>query len=629
MCGICGIIGEYQKETLERMCNVISHRGPDDFGYYHDSIAGLGHRRLSIIDLSGGHQPMTNEDRSLWLVFNGEIYNYQGITQELISKGHTFQTRSDTETILHAYEEYGTECVKKMRGMFAFALWDTKKEELFLVRDRLGIKPLYYIQLPDKLLFASEIKSLLQHPQVTPQLDELALDRFFSFRFTPGENTVFRQIKKLLPGHFLVYRHGKLRIEKYWDIQFQPDHSLSLDDFTHALQDKLKESIRLRLISEVPLGAYLSGGLDSSFIVGLMSQLSEKPVETFSVGFADGKYNELNFAQIVADRFHTQHHTLYAEESSADLLDQITWYLDEPLADAAVIPTYLMAKLTKQFVTVVLSGEGADEMLAGYAKYKILHYIYAIKYMPFLSIWNKLAYSVSNHIDIQRIVATISSANNRAKAYAAMVSVFSPEDKNLLYTDKFKNIVAQQEPLEQYLKPYFESGEDSLNQLMLLDIKTWLPDDLLLKNDKMTMAHAVEARVPYLDHELVELMATIPSQYKLHWGKGKYIQRKAMQGLVPKEILQRKKTGFTVPLGNWFNDEKFKSKVHDLLLGDDIRELGYFKENYIKELLGKNLNNQYYRRQFWALFTFALWYRIFILKTCKNNLQKSGGTSYN
>ncbi len=610
MCGICGIAGAHEPELLSDMCQVMAHRGPDDAGFYQGQGIGLGHRRLSIIDLATGHQPIHNEDKSIWVILNGEIYNYQQLYQQLQAKGHRFYTKSDTEAIVHLYEEYGRECVSRLRGMFAFAIWNENEKTLFLARDRLGIKPLYYIHSHGKLLFASEIKSLLKWPGVTLKENAQALDLYLSFRFTPGPDTMFYGIKKLSPGHVLSYKSDDLRIEKYWDISFIPAKD-NLASLTESFTEKLKESINLRLISEVPLGAYLSGGLDSSFIVGLMSQLSNKPVETFSVGFSEEAYNELGYAKIVAEYFKTSHHTLYAQSDSSGLLDKITWHLDEPLADAAVIPTYMMAQLTKQHVTVVLSGEGADELLAGYAKYKALKLIYGINFfLPAMGLGG-LAGCFSNKIELYRLFSSLGSGKDRAKTYMNLVSVFSDSEKDKLYTDKFKKIIRQYDPPEKLIQPYFESGGDTLSQLLLLDIKTWLPDDLLLKNDKMTMAHAVEARVPFLDHELVEFMAAIPSKYKLRLFQNKYILRKAMSGLVPDAICRRKKTGFSVPLGDWCKGE-LKDKVAEVLNRKVIESLGYFNWNYVEHILGQDLNNQYYRRQFWALFSFCLWHKVFL-----------------
>ncbi len=610
MCGICGTVGFKDEKLLEQMCRVITHRGPDDFGFYSDDTAGLGHRRLSIIDLSTGHQPIHNEDKTLWIVFNGEIYTYQQLRKELLDKGHRFSTKSDTEVIIHLYEEMGRECVQKLRGMFAFAIWDTRQKELFLARDRLGIKPLYYTQSAGKFLFSSEIKSLLQSPEVRPRLNEFALDRYLSFRYTPGPDTMFQGIKKLRPGHTLHYKNNTIRIKKYWDIDFQPDNNLSFNSLSRKFEEKLAESIKLRLISEVPLGAYLSGGLDSSYIVALMSRLSGKAVDTFSVGFREEKYNELDFAQIIADQFKTNHHKLYAESDCGELLEKIIWHLDEPLADAAVIPTYMMAKLTKRHVTVVLSGEGADELLAGYPKYKVLSLIFGTNFILPSRGWNQIASLFNKNIDFYRLFSSLGAGKDRAMAYMKLTSVFSGEEKNNLYSARLKKNLREQEPTEKFIQPYFESGQDALSQLLHLDIKTWLPDDLLLKNDKMTMAHAIEARVPYLDHELVEFMASLPSKYKLNLFQDKYIMRKAMRDTVPRAICRRRKTGFTVPLGNWFAGG-LKSIVAEVLNKETVERQGCFNWKYVEHVLKQDLNNQYYRRQFWALFTFALWQKVF------------------
>ncbi len=486
MCGICGFIGNYSQDVLERMTDIMSHRGPDDRGFYRDSDVGLGHRRLSIIDLKTGHQPIFNEEESLVLIYNGETYNFKELKKELLKSGHVFKTNTDSEVIVHLYEEYGKSCVDYLRGMFAFAIWDKAKRELFLARDRFGIKPLYYTELTSgEFLFASEIKSLLQNDKIVREVDIEAFDQYFTFRYVPENKTMFKNIFKLEPGHILIRKNKTNRIKQYWDIEYNNGKydGAREDDVAKDITESLEESIRIRLVSDVPLGAYLSGGLDSSFIVGLMSKTCKDPVETFSIGFEDAKLDESKYADIVARHFNTAHHKLIAKSNAVELIKKIIWHLDEPLADAATIPTYMMSKLTRDYVTVVLSGEGADELFAGYDKYKILSL--GQKFNAFIpaKLFNLIS-KYQNNIKILRMSEYLSSTKgDMASAYLKLVSVFSRQEKTLLYSHELKKEIGNLDSPIEIVKKYISKFDDITNNLLYLDIKTWLPNDVLLKNE--------------------------------------------------------------------------------------------------------------------------------------------------
>lgn len=612
MCGICGFT--YRDEPLiRRMNDSISHRGPDDEGIYVGDDVSLGHRRLSIIDLSPlGHQPMANDDKSLWIVFNGEIYNYQEIRPVLEGKGYKFKSNSDTEVILHAYKEWGAASLERFRGMFTFAIWDSKKKELFIARDRLGVKPLYYVEKGGNLFFASEIKAFKETGIVENDLDYGAVNLYFTFRFTPGPQTVLKDVKKLEPGHFMVWKNGTARIEKYWDIELSDSGSerRSTEEYVEEFLDIFREAVRLRLVSDVPVGAYLSGGLDSSFIVAIMAGLSERPVSTFSVGFPEGA-DESPYAKIVAERFRTDHHLLNVTSSAVDVIPDVIRHLDEPLADAATIPTYLMSEVTKREVTVVLSGEGSDEQLGGYDKYKALYYPYLFRSTYPKSALRTLSGYAYGHPKTHRALEYLGNLNDPSLSYIRFFSVFLPEERDELFsTSELREEVQKGRDLE-IVRRYLDERGDFLNRLLLLDLKTWLPDDLLLKNDKMTMAHAVEARNPFLDHKLVEFLIKVPGSQKLRWFQEKYLLRKAMKGIVPETILKRKKQGFSVPVHSWVNDG-LKELVADLFSKKNMDGIGFINHNAVKELMNRDLRNPYNLRQFWTVFSFLAWHRYFL-----------------
>ncbi len=614
MCGICGFVGNYSRDLLEKMTDIMSHRGPDDRGFYKDDDVGLGHRRLSIIDLQSGHQPIFNENDSIVLIYNGETYNFSTLREDLLKKGHQFKTRTDSEVIVHLYEEHGERCVDYLRGMFAFAIWDKKKKELFLARDRFGIKPLYFTETSSGIfIFASEIKSILQIPDVKREIDPIAVDQYFTFRYVPENRTMFKNIYKLEPGHILIRKNNNNEIKQYWDISFdnKPFFEKNENEVAQQLTELLQESIKLRLISDVPLGAYLSGGLDSSFMVALMSRICSEPLETFSIGFDDEKWDESLYSDLIAEEFHTNHHKLRAESKAIELIEKVIWHLDEPMADAATIPTYMMSKLTREYVTVVLSGEGADEIFAGYDKYKVLTSGNAIKSVVFSPFFNLLSQIPYRNIKATRLCEYLGNVHDIARAYIRLQSVFSEKEKSFLYSDEYKKTLGNVNSSVEIIQKYITKFDDVLNNLLYVDIKTWLPNDVLLKNDKMTMANSIEARVPFLDHVFAEYCAHIPVKMKLKGLTDKYILRKAMQSVVPDTIIKRKKHGFTVPIQKWMAGSLL-DYCKKVLSRENIERRGYLNYSFIEPLLNRDLDNIYYRRQFWSVLTFELWCQIFL-----------------
>ena len=613
MCGVAGFTYR-NEELIRKMTDSIRHRGPDDEGIYTDDNVSLGHRRLSILDLSqAGHQPMCSVDGRLVIVHNGEVYNFRDIRTQLEVKGYRFKSDSDTEVILYAYSEWGRECLEKFIGMFAFAIWDSVKKEFFIARDRLGVKPLYYMQKGGDLFFASEIKAFKTTKLMDDSLDPAALDLFFSFRFTPGPQTVLKDVKRLEPGHFMEWKEGGLKISKYWDVDISsPDGSgrKSEADYVEEFLDIFRDAVRLRLVSDVPVGAYLSGGLDSSFIVGIMAGIAVNRVSTFSVGLPGGRDESL-YAQIVARHFKTDHHPLQVKANAVEAIPDVMWHLDEPLSDAATIPTYLMSGVTKREVTVILSGEGADEQLGGYDKYKPLLYPYMVRGLIPRPIFRGLAPFFNAYPKLYRASEYLGNLNNPSRAYLRFNSVFLSEERDSLFADREMREAALSGNDYDIVSSFLNREGDFLNRLLLLDMKTWLPDDLLLKNDKMTMAHGVEARTPFLDHRLVEFLMTVPSQYKIRWFREKHLLRKAMSGLVPDLIAKRKKQGFTVPIHKWIAEE-MKNIVDELFDRENIESLGIFDYGFVKGMPEKDLSNVYNLRQFWALFSFLAWHRYFL-----------------
>lgn len=613
MCGIAGFTFS-DEGLIRKMTDSIRHRGPDDEGVYVSDNISLGHRRLSILDLSpAGHQPMMSGDGKFILVHNGEVYNFRDIRAELEEKGYSFKSESDTEVILYSYREWGRECLEKFRGMFAFAIWDVEKKELFLARDRLGVKPLYYMQKGGNLFFASEIKAFKSTGVMDDALDPAAVDLFFSFRYTPGSQTVLKDVKRLDPGHCTVWKGGKLNISKYWDVDLCSSEdvgSKSEEEYLEEFLDIFSDAVRLRLVSDVPVGAYLSGGLDSSFIVAMMAGIAENRVSTFTVGLPEGR-DESRYAEIVARHFKTDHHPLEVRANAVEAIPDVMWHLDEPLSDAATIPTYLMSGVTKREVTVVLSGEGADEQLGGYDKYKPLLYPHIMRGLIPRPLFRGLAPFFHGYPKLYRASEYLGNLNDPSMAYLRFNSVFLSEERKALFVDKEMREAASSGNDYNLVAGYLNREGDFLNRLLLLDVKTWLPDDLLLKNDKMTMAHGVEARTPFLDHRLVEFLMKVPSKYKIRWFREKYLLRKAMTGIVPSEILKRKKQGFTVPVHSWVKGE-LKELVDELFSKDNLDSVGIFDSSSLIKVREGNLENIYALRQFWTVFSFLAWHRFFL-----------------
>jgi len=629
MCGINGIALSSRSSRrldgnlLVRMRDTLVHRGPDDSGMFVDRHAGLGHRRLSIVDVAAGHQPMTNEDGTLHITYNGEIYNHSDFRAELVAAGHVYQTRCDTETILHLYEEHGERCVEKLRGMFAFAIWDQNKRELFIARDRLGVKPLYYVLTPDgSIYFASEIKALLVAGAVTPELNYRALPDYLANHATSAQETLFVGVKRLLPGHTLHWRDGDVQIRKYWDVSFanaSTDHR-SDKDYVAEWLDMFRTSVRLRLMADVPLGMFLSGGIDSSAIAALMSTMVDEPIKTFSVAFAEREANELEYARLVAEKFHTDHHEIVVSpEEFFNALPQLIWQEDEPLAHPASVPLYFVSLLAAQHVKVVLTGEGSDETLAGYYRYRKTIYNLSLgnKYERLTTPWLRGA--------MRRAIAG-SPVGGGVKRKLSRTFLCLPANLESLYFDNFavfgrdkqaRLLSSATRELAGTIDPYAEirsllSASDAgslLNQLLYADTKTYL-HELLMKQDQMSMAASIESRVPFLDHKLVELTAGLPETMKLRGLTTKYILRESMKGILPEPILTRSKMGFPVPLGAWFRGP-FRSFVDEYVLGDRARARGIFDHTYVRRLVDEHQRGANHAERLWMLINFEMWQRQF------------------
>jgi asparagine synthase (glutamine-hydrolysing) len=629
MCAICGVVNfdaalPVDPGLIERMTSAQAHRGPDDHGYFVDNNVALGHRRLSIIDLSGGKQPIFNEDGSIVAIFNGEIYNYAELTATLAAKGHRFATRSDTETIVHSYEEYGDNCMRDFRGMFAFAVWDRRLKRLLLVRDRLGIKPVYYYRGKDFFAFASEIKSLFEHPGVPREIDHQAIDLYLALRYVPGPQTMFKNIFKLQPGHWLAVDGNDLRIGKYWDLAY-PEHEATAErsekDLIEEFQYLLEESVRLRLISEVPLGVFLSGGLDSSAMLAMMSRIrGGEPVQTFSVGYevtGEGKReieaaNEFVFARQAAERFRADHHEfrLTARDFERAIPTMVS-HLDEPMADATCIPLYFISKLARNYITVVLSGEGADETMAGYTLYRKVLALDRLRRStgPLASM-----FPVLSRLPIgSRIRAYLRRAGTSIENHYRGVVKGVPLESRLALSG-VERVQTADSRLDEMFGAYFSnvSQASALNRMLYTDTKVWLPEDLLLKADKMTMAAAVELRVPFLDHKLVEFTANLPVRMKVRGNHGKWILRHVMHDELPREILHRTKKGFPTPAGTWFRHE-LRDFVRDTLLASDSACKEFFDSRAIDEIVRRQETGRSSGYQeVWSLLIFEFWHRRFI-----------------
>ena len=614
---MCGIVGFNWRDTklLERMMTAVAHRGPDESGSYLDERVSLGHQRLKVIDLLTGKQPIHNEDGSIQIVSDGEIYNYLELKESLLQKGHRFYTSSDTEVIVHAYEEYDTDCVEHFDGVFAFAIWDMSQKRLFLARDRLGIKPLYYCIKGDRFIFASELKAILEYEGVRRDVDSSALNEFFTYRYVPSERTLIENIYKLLPGHTLILKDGNIQTSKYWDlvenIGDEPE-----EYYIEKLRELLRKSVKQQLLSEVPLGVYLSGGLDSSCVVALTSELTDN-IKTFSVGFGSEGEDELKYAEFVSQYFGTDHHELNVGEKDLSLLPEMVWHLDEPIGDAATLPIYVLSRFAKKEVTVVLAGEGGDELFAGYDNYRIMMLGHSFSRLLPGSINRRVSPIIGSYFpessNVRRALNLL-AAKSEAERYLSVISLFNQNELKKL--GDFN--------LDSNMNNYFPDNARLLNRLLYFGIKTWLPNDFFIKADRMTMANAVEERVPILDHNIAEFSFTIPARLKLKGLTGKYIFKRAMAGLVPDQIINRRKHGFNVPVDYWLR-HSLKDTLAQLL---HESKHDYYNKEYISNLLDRfqksrgSYNMNFLNAQkLWSILIFEIWYQIFIENRKPETLQ--------
>ncbi|MGH9354719.1 MAG: asparagine synthase (glutamine-hydrolyzing) [Terriglobia bacterium] len=615
MCGICGIFNfstsaPADRERLSAATKALAHRGPDDQGIYVDRELGLGNRRLSIIDLAGGHQPLSNEDDSLWITLNGEIYNYKELRVTLEARGHRFRTATDTETVLHLYEERGIKCLDELRGMFAFALWDRNLRRLFLARDRLGIKPVFHRISSCGVTFASELRSLRALASEPWEADPQAVYDFFAFRYVPAPRTLYRGVHKLLPGHYLLADSRGVTTRCYWDVPAGEDAALSEEEFAAQTLNCLRESVRLRLIADAPLGAFLSGGVDSSAIVSLMAELGARPLRTFSVGFEEAGASELPYARIVAEKYSTEHQEVIVRPADvADDLPRLIALRGEPLAEPSDVALYRLAKLAARSVKVVLAGEGGDELFAGYPKHAaegLSRWVSALPHGIITALAPQLPYSARR---MQLALETL-SLRDPAERAAAWFASFSLPEREAFFSPAFLSQVDADHPttiFREYLEN--ESSRSPLKRLLYADLKIWLPDNLLLRGDHMTMAASIEERVPLLDHRLVELAARIPSRMLVQRFRPKAFYRRMLRGNLPAEILQRPKVGFTVPVASWFRTA-LRPLVEDLLLSPQARTRDWFNIATMHRFVHEHLDGVRDRRkQLWALLNFELWQR--------------------
>jgi len=626
MCGICGKLfldkatHPVERESLERMMDAMGHRGPDEEGVYASGNVGLGHKRLRIIDLKNGAQPMANEDQNIWVIYNGEIYNYKELQSFLVSKGHRLRTNSDTEVIVHLYEEFGEECVPKLQGMFSFALWDENKRLLLLARDRVGIKPLYYCCTDETLLFGSEVKAILADGSVQAEVDFRALDTFLTFQYLPGERTLFKHIKKLNPGHYLTVQHSKLKIVPYWDLHFSGSRqNQTIDESVGQLRELLGQTVRDHLISDVPVGVLLSGGVDSTAVLSYATEAAGSTLSTFTIGFDEGLFpDERAGARLVATKFGTKH---YEETISAvdfaDCLPKYVWHMEEPVCEPPAIALYYLTKLAREHVTVLLSGEGGDEAFAGYKNYWNLERLERLKkYLGVLA------------SPLSRVCGALGeiTGSQKLRRYAPLLTMpvekyyysrasspfeFFNRKRSDLYTSQFSNVV-RQDGRDECLGDLFETVRtcSTLEKLLYVDTKTWLPDDLLIKADKITMANSVELRVPFLDHRVLEFAASLPAAHKLHRGQSKHVLKRAIADRVPKEILERRKTGFPVPYETWLRKD-LKIFAWDILTDSRAVQRGYFKPKAVEGLLQQNSERLNYSKEIFSMIVLELWHRAF------------------
>ena len=626
MCGITGLFDTSGKrgidrDVLHRMNESLHHRGPDQGDLYLETGIGLGHRRLSLIDLAAGRQPLFNEDGSVAIVFNGEIYNYRELMAELIGLGHVFRTRSDTEVIVHAWEQWGVDCLKRLRGMFAFGLWDRNQQSLFLARDHIGVKPLFYSLQPDGyFLFGSELKSIMTVPTVERKFDPTAIEDYFAFGYIPDPKTIYSQVKKLCPGHYLLIKVGdtKLTQIQYWDIPFAPTVLKSEADIERELIERLTESVKSQMVSEVPLGAFLSGGVDSSAVVALMAQNNPDPITTCSIAFDDPAYDESAFAQQVAQRYNTQHHTQTVRDDSHALTDLLANLYDEPFADSSAIPTYRVCQLAREKVTVALSGDGGDENFAGYRRYRyamaeqqLRSKIPSVIRAPVFGALGKLYPKLDWAPQFLRAKTTFEAlSKDLVEGYFHGVSIMADRERQKLFSKAFRAELQGYAAVD-VMRAHADNApvEDPLSLIQYLDFKTYLPGDILTKVDRASMAHSLEVRVPLLDHQFVEWVSGLPSSLKLNGSEGKYILKKSLKPYLSDDILYRSKKGFSVPLAAWFRGP-LKQLVRDTVLHPRMTDSNIFNLDYLQHVVEQHESGRKdYSTTLWALLMFAAFLR--------------------
>jgi asparagine synthase (glutamine-hydrolysing) len=615
MCGIAGFIDvecsrDNAERLIDRMCQVIRHRGPDDQGVWVGDGAAMGMRRLSIIDLAGGHQPIFNEDQSILVILNGEIYNYRELQKDLQEHGHRFHTNSDTEAIVHAYEEYGDDCVKHLRGMFTLAIWDRNRQRLLAARDRFGKKPLNYYWDGQRLIFGSEIKSILE-AGIPREVNQIALDEFLVYRCVPAPNTLFKGVMKLPPAHILVYENGQISTKCYWELPFRPTCQDDEATAIERIRALLKEAVEVRLMSEVPLGAFLSGGIDSSIVVGLMSSMMSQPVKTFSIGFEEDDFSELPYARQVAQHFGTDHHEFFVRPELISVLPQLAWAYDEPFSDASMLPTYYVSKLAREHVTVVLTGDGGDEIFGGYTPYRREWLISRIP--PILR--SLLAFGSRFMPDGMRGKNRLGSLTRDLPTRTVQSQmVFGANLRSSMYSPEYFAQVRAHNPYERLISEFRAVSDlDVTAQLQYVDVRAYLANDILVKVDKASMFNSLETRAPMLDQYLVEYVASLPSTIRMRNGVLKYLLKKVAADLLPAEILTRRKQGFGVPIKHWFRGD-LNGYAYELLLSPRAQQRGIFNPEFIRNLLKAHATTTLvnHSSRIWALLCLELWFQVYM-----------------
>lgn len=625
MCGICGICyldknKKVDKEILVKMTDLLRHRGPDDCGYHVKDNIGFGHRRLSIIDLSTGQQPIFNEDNSTSIIFNGEIYNYHELHDELIKKGHIFKTRSDTETIVHQYEESGLDFVNLLRGMFAIAIWDEKKQELILTVDRIGKKPLFYAPVKDGLIFASELKSLLSYPEIKREINPTAIHDYLTYQYVPFPDTIFKGIYKLFPGHILIYKNGNINIKEYWDLEYEPKLNITEQEAIERTLAIVDDAVKIRLESEVPLGVLLSGGIDSSTIVAFMRKHISGDLKTFSIGFHEDTHNELPFARLVAKKYETNHNEFIVTPGEFGTIPKLVYHFDEPYADSSALPTYHVLEMARKHVTVALNGDGGDESFCGYERYVGLPTLRKYNKIPFFlrefskPFFNLLASNIKSSTFLRNLneINQISLYSEDLQ-YLQQMIIFREGMKNLLYSKDFKSQLPNKFSLEYSLK-YFNSKKikEIQDRKAYSDIKTYLPGALLPKVDRTAMAVALEGRSPLLDYKVMEFGARLPISIKFPNQILKYLLKKAVAPLLPHELLTKPKTGFAAPINNWFR-ERWRDKIKEILLSEHAKKRNIFDEKMIEKIVTEHITHRSnHGHRLWALMMLELWFQTYI-----------------